>query len=112
MLSQNDIDPRHLAPIQAALLRNRSVVDEHLVARLYKTAKKALADPKTQVDPKMVVVRTALDAETVAVSCTDADTGLFIQLTGTAASSVLTFGKKYCQEITDAMRRNASTRIW
>lgn len=116
MLNPNKIDPKHLPALQAAILKNGSTLDEHLVSKLYVTAKAALkaGDGKMEADAKTVLVKNIAQAGVVSVTATDADTGLFVALTDQPEipGLLLTFGKKFAQETRDAMRQNIATRIW
>lgn len=113
MLNPNEVDPRHLPSIQAAILKHRSRLDDHTVSKLYKTAKQALTDPKAVGDAKMMVGRYSTANGTVTVTCTDVDSGLFVQLVAEAGQEpLLIFGQKLCQEYRDAMRHNVATKIW
>jgi hypothetical protein len=117
MLNPREIDPKHVPPMQAALLKNRSVLDEHLVAKLYKLAKAAYAGEKEQrQDPKVMLARQVSQNGVVTAICTDGETGLFVQLAGdpqnTGKGPFLTFGRKFCQEYEDPMRQNIATKIW
>jgi hypothetical protein len=118
MLNPNEIHPKHLPSMQAALMKNRSKLDENQVSRLYATAAAVLSAPDAaRKDPKVAVSRVvATEGGVVIATCTDVDTGLFVQLSGDPAKGVeramLSFGKKYCQEVMDTMRQQIATKIW
>lgn len=102
--------------MQAAILKNRSKLDEHLISKLYRAAAAALvAAPKT-IDPSMMLTRALCDSPAVLVTCTDLNTGLFVQLCGDPEKGVdsafVTLGQKFCQEGKDSMRGNIATKIW
>ena len=104
--------------MQAALLKNRSVLDEHRVSKLYKTALLvynggAKATSSANDRTISLVCTTGRDGG-LTVTCTDVETGLFIQLSGDPAKGwpLLVFGKKFCQESRDQMRQNVATKIW
>lgn len=103
--------------MQAALLKHRSVLDEHQVANLYKTAKEVLFGKGPKVnDPNIMISSLEIGKGVRVVTCTDAKTGLFVQLSGTVKEgpdmAVMAFGHKYCQEVRDGMRQNVATKIW
>lgn len=115
MLNPNEIDARHIAPLQNALLSRRSIVDEHRVGKLYRDARAAYGDGKKVGDTKTLVSRIEWKPGMVLVTCTDVDTGLYVQLAGEVNNpqqSMLTFGQKFCQEYQDKMRGNVATKIW
>lgn len=117
MLNPNEIDPKHLPSLQAAIMKNRSRLDEHLVSKLYKTAKAGFdaTDLKGLVDSKTSINRSATAEGAVMVTCTDIETGLFVLLSKSTPEStdcLMTFGKKFCQEYRDSMRQNVATKIW
>lgn len=117
MLNPNEIDPKHLPPMQAALMKNRSRLDEYRVAKLYKLAKTVYAGHKEQLqDPTVMLVRNVSQTGIVTANCTDGETGLFVQLSGDPKkgdkSILLAFGQKFCQEYEDTMRQNIATKIW
>ena len=122
MLNPNEIDPKHLLPIQAAIMKHRSRLDEHRVAQLYQMARTALRGSQTAAgsqDPKTLLTRAISSTGGVSVTCTDADSGLFVQLSEDAGASsekkggaLLTFGQKFCQENRDTMWQNIATKIW
>jgi hypothetical protein len=115
MLNPREIDPKHLPALQAAILKNGSKLDEHLVSSLYRRAKAAYTGTETGVpDSKVSIVKTLSSIKLPAVTVTDMETGLFIVLAQVAEGGqpLLTFGKKFCQEHGDAMRQNVATKIW
>lgn len=114
MLNPNRIDPRHLPSMQAALLKHHSTLIEHQVEKLYGVAVKLLEGVKSPNDPKVLVSSYKAANESLTVTVTDVDTGLFVQLTDdkTTLKRLMTFGQKFCQETHDAMRGNVATKIW
>ena len=106
--------------MQAAILKQRSVLDEHTVTGLYKSAKALFYDPAElgKADATKWKSRIVTDhtPPLVMATCTDVNTGLFVQLTAKTGAVdsdlMLTFGHKYCQEVTDTMRGNRATKIW
>lgn len=115
MLNPNEIDQRHIAPLQNTLLSHRSTLDEHRVGKLYRDARLAYTDPKKTGDTKTLLSRVECNNGMVLVTCTDLDSGLYVQLVGEAdkpQQSMLTFGQKFCQEYRDGMRGNVATKIW
>lgn len=116
MLNPNEIGRKHLPSMQAAILKNRSVLDEHRVSMLYKQAKLLYGDPKVVASTTVWTSRVTTEGGAVTASCTDVETGLFVQLSGDPTKGVeealLTFGHKFCQEVRDTMRQNIATKIW
>ncbi len=117
MLNPNEIDPRHLPSMQAAILKNRSALDEQKVAFLYRGARLHFMEPVAKATDKRVhATRSINQAGMVTATCTDPETGIFVQFTGDPGNGIeaalLVFGKKYCQEYRDAMRQNVATKIW
>jgi len=116
MLNPNEIDPKHLPSLQAAIMKNRSRLDEHLVSKLYRMAKAAfdIEDQKDAGDAKTQMAMSVHPNGTITVTATDVETGLFIVLSRipNVPGNFLTFGKKFCQERRDAMRQNTVTKIW
>lgn len=119
MLNPSEISPKHLPALQASLLKHRSKLDENRIVRLYKAAKDLFFDakpsPSLLQDQTMWRSRIA-NTGIVLSSCTDTETGLFIQLAGepncVEDSLLLTFGQKYCVEWRDTLRQNGATKIW
>ena len=119
MLNPNDINPKHIPAIQTTLLKNRSKADERKVTGLYKAAKSLFfaANPSTNLLQDQTMWRSRIANNAVIVStCTDVETGLFIQLAGDPNCReddlLLTFGQKFCVEWKDSMRQNVATKIW
>jgi len=103
--------------MQAAILKHRSILDEYQVANLYKTAREILFTGAPKVnDPNILVSNIEISKGVRVVTCTDAKTGLFVQLSGAVKEgpdmAVMAFGHKYCQEVRDGMRQNIATKIW
>jgi hypothetical protein len=117
MLSEHDINAAHLPSMQAALMKRRSRLDEIIVGRLYRAAQAVFRDPKEVLREDLAIARNrAVLPEQIVATTTDLNTGLFVQLSGPESAKDgelnLTFGLKYCQEVTDAMRRQKWTKIW
>jgi hypothetical protein len=121
MQKHHDLDPRHAAPMKAALMKHRSVVDEPLMNRMYRLAQNSFGDERIQGEGGITLVRVVTRNSEgvnciVTVTCTDDQTGLFIQLSGDSArgfsGAMLSFGQRYCQEHWDNMRRHIVTKIW
>lgn len=119
MLNPHEVSPAHLPAMQAAILKQRSKLDEHVVSKLYKTAKRVFREPSAMADlaTDQTILPSRLCAGPITIgTCTDTNTGLFVQLSGPDGCSddklMLTFGTKYCQEVTDTIRGNRATKIW
>lgn len=103
--------------MQAALLKHRSTLDEHQVSKLYRTAKEVLfgGEPKAQ-DSNLMISKMEIGKGIFVATCTDAKTGIFVQLAGSIKEgpdmATMAFGQKYCQEVRDGMRQNIATKIW
>lgn len=115
MLNPNEIHPKHLPSLQSAILRHRSVLDEHLVSKLYAAAKSAIAAEPKAADSSIWLTRNRI-GDYIVATCTDVATGLFVQLSGNpekdVSAALVTFGQKFCQEIRDTMRHNAAITVW
>lgn len=119
MLNPVNISPKHIPALTACLKKSRSMLDERTVSRLYEAAKELFAQPNPSPnllqDQTMWRSRIA-NSGVVLSSCTDVETGLFIQLSGDPNARpddlLLTFGIKYCVEWKDTMRSNVATKIW
>ena len=119
MLNPTKISPKHLPALTATLMKYRSRLDENRLTRLYVAAKELFYAPNPSAsllqDQTMWRSRIATSVVVLA-TCTDVETGLFIQLAGEPGcvedSLLLTFGTKYCVEWKDTMRNNVATKIW
>jgi hypothetical protein len=119
MFSPNNINPKHIPSLQACLMKFRSVLDERKVTGLYAAAKALFFNTKPSAsllqDSTMWRSRIATSGVVLA-SCTDTETGLFVQLAGEPGATedglLLTFGVKYCVEWKDSMRSNVATKIF
>jgi|PlaIllAssembly_1097288.scaffolds.fasta_scaffold131577_2 hypothetical protein len=119
MLNPNEINPKHIHSLQATLMKYRSKLDERKITNLYKAAKTLFfqSNPSASLLQDQTMWRSRIANNAVVIStCTDVETGLFIQLAGDPNSHedalLLTFGQKYCVEWKDAMRNNVATKIW
>jgi hypothetical protein len=119
MLNPHLISPKHLPSLNAALLGNRSKLDGNRVTILYREAKKLFyeSQPSPGLFQDQTIWRSRLtDQSLVVAACTDAETGLYIQLAGEPGCSddglLLTFGQKFCVEWRDSARQNVATKIW
>jgi len=105
--------------MQAALLKQRSRLDEHQVSKLYKTARQVFRNPEAVANlaqDQTVWTSRLCTGNLVLATCTDANTGLFVQFAGQQDAAddklLLTFGIKFCQETVDTLRNHRSTKIW
>ena len=106
--------------MQTAIMKNRSKLDEFRVQELYRAATKLFMDPQLtaaeQQDGTMWRSRFITTEGFVVVTCTDEETGLYVQLSGPGTATVndlmLIFGQKFCQEGKDTTRQNIATKIW
>ena len=117
MLNPNEIDPKHLPTLNTALMKHRSKLDEHRVAKLYAEARTLVlgSDLSVAQAQDKSVMRSVIRSQALTiVTCTDAETGLFVQLAGLEGGKglLLTFGQKFCQEARDVMRQNVATKVW
>jgi hypothetical protein len=106
--------------MQTALMKARSKLDEHRVGVVYKAARDLFFNPELSLAQKQdqTTWRSRLVGADgiILVTCTDAETGLFVQLSGLGTATendlMLTFGQKFCQEGRDMARQNIATKIW
>lgn len=116
MLNPTEILPRHLTPLQAALMKWRSKLDAFRVNQLYGAARALFHGRENLSDDPSIIRSRFVAGDIVVAVCTDAASGVFVQLAGSKADGdaglALTFGQKYCQEGRETVRGGSSTKIW
>ena len=117
MLNPREISARHLPTLQTTLLKRRSVLDERRIEKLYKAAKALFTANASRPNPSQTMWQTKIaTGEWTVCTCTDIETGLFIQLVGKQGcdgeDTCLTFGQKFCFDAVDAVRQLVVTKIW
>lgn len=106
--------------MQTALMKNRSKADEFRVSALYESARELFFNPQVspaqKMDESMWRSRSVTTEGYIISTCTDAETGIYVQLVGPGTAKdddiMLTFGQKFCQEGKDLARQNIATKIW
>lgn len=115
MLNRTEIAQKHYAPIQAAILKHRSKLDEAMVSRLYRTVLGLLRNPNGPADQDTIQSR-VVGENVVIITCTDKRSGLYVQLSGQLGVNpedlTLVFGQKFCQEFRNPQDRTCITKVW
>lgn len=120
MLNPSRIHPKHIVPLNNALMKHRSVNDTGTVTALYEAAKQLFFTPPSpqdqHADAQKVLRSRIMSGPIVIASCMDAETGLFVQLVGEGQASMdqllLTFGQKWITEIRDPVSNSYVTKAW
>lgn len=117
------IDPRHKIPLDTAVA-NSAPGRKAMVEQLYQCAMSEFTGNPIKEPENFWVHREARPAvknvETLVVTVTEMETGLFVQLTGTVFKSpaavkegpYLTYGKKYLAETKNPQLHNTAVKIW
>ncbi len=113
------IAEKHRFILERSTMNNADVAKVATVAKLYESALEQLhADPSNHVkttrkNPTFMYSRMLLPGEFVVSSCTDTETGIYVQLAGAkgAADPILTVGSKWALENVDGVG-TIGTMMW